>query len=127
MYSINTKNNIKPSGHYSTAMIHNDLIFVSAQLAIDPLTGERMFGTVCSETERILENIELILKEAGCNRKNIIKTTVYLTDILLWSSVNEVYCDYFEEHKPARSVIGINELHFGFKVAIEAVAAVSTI
>ncbi len=65
MIYVSTKNALKPSGHYSQAVIINDIIYISAQLAIDPHTGKKQFGSIEEETERILKNIEIILKEAG--------------------------------------------------------------
>lgn len=122
METISTKNALKPSGHYSQAIIHNDTIYISAQLPIHPETGEKQFGTIVEETERILKNIEIVLNKAGCNRNHIIKATVYITDMSYWNEVNEVFTSFFKSYKPARTIISVKELHFGFKVAIEAIA-----
>ncbi|WP_134684617.1 Rid family detoxifying hydrolase [Brevibacillus migulae] len=122
MMYVSTDNALKPSGHYSQAVIHNGLIYISNQLPIDPDTGEKKKGTVEEETERILTNIEMILQEAGSNRDDVIRTTVYITDIADWDKVNMVYSRFFGTHKPARSVVVVKELHFGCKVGIEAVA-----
>ena len=95
---------------------------MSAQLPIDPLTGDKKYGTIEEQTERILKNIDLILNEAGSGKDNIIKTTVYLTDMSLWDNVNNTYNDFFQSHKPARTIVSVKEIHFGFNVAIEAIA-----
>lgn len=124
MKSESGKSALNPSGHYSQAIIHNDLIYVSAQLAIDLDTGEKQFGKIEDEAERVLKNIELILKDAGSDRNRIIRTTAYITNISLWDDLNEVYRKFFGSHKPARTVIAVKELHFGFKVGIEAIASV---
>ncbi|MCY6485038.1 Rid family detoxifying hydrolase [Clostridium aestuarii] len=124
MKFISTNNALKPSGHYSQAIVHNDLVFISGQLSIDPETGEKKFGTIEDETDRILKNIELILKEAGSDKNHILKTTIYIPDISLWDKVNKVYSDFFENHKPTRSVVPTKDLHFGFKVEIEVIATI---
>lgn len=125
MKYITTNNALKPSGHYSQAIVHNDVIYISGQLSIDPNTGEKKFGTIEEETQRVLKNIELILKEAGSNKNNVLKTTIYIPDISLWDKVNKVYSNFFGIHKPARSVVPTRELHFGFKIEVEAIAAIS--
>lgn len=125
MIQVSTKDSLKPSGHYSQAIIYNDTIYVSAQLPIDPLTGEKKYGSIDEETERILKNIDIILNEAGSGKDNIIKTTVYLTDISLWDHVNKIYNYFFRNHKPARTIVSVKEIHFGFKIAIEAIAGKS--
>ena len=125
MEVITTNNALNPAGHYSQAIVHNGLIYISGQLAIDPDTGEKLPGSIEDQTERVLNNIELILGEAGCNKNHILKTTVYISDISLWDSVNKIYSDFFGGHKPARAIVPTKELHYGFKVEIEAIAAVS--
>jgi 2-iminobutanoate/2-iminopropanoate deaminase len=73
MIQISTKDSLMPSGHYSQAVIHNDTIYVSAQLPIDPITGEKKFGSIGEETERILRNIDIILNEAGSGKILLLK------------------------------------------------------
>jgi len=124
MEFISTDNALKPSGHYSQAVVHNDLIFISGQLSIDPITGKKIFGTVEEETERILQNIALILEKANSDKNHVLKTTIYISDIAFWDQLNKVYSQFFNNHKPARSVVPTNKLHFGFKVEIEAIAVV---
>lgn len=124
MESVTTKNALKPAGHYSQAIIHNGVMYISGQLSVDPDTGEKKFGAIEEETARVLGNIELILKEAGSSKSKVLKTTIYIPDISLWDKVNKVYSEFFGDHKPARSVVPTKELHFGFKVEIEAIAAV---
>lgn len=115
---------VRPFGHYSPAIVHGGLVYVSGQLAIDQITGEKRPGTAAEETAMILENLETILKAAGSNREHVLKTTVYVSDISLWDEVNKVYTQFFGHHRPARAVVPTKELHFGFKVEIEAISAV---
>ncbi|MDF2548189.1 MAG: RidA family protein [Anaerosolibacter sp.] len=125
MQVITTNNALRPAGHYAQAIVHNGLIFISGQLAIDPDTGEKILGPIEEQAERALKNIELILNEAGCNKNHILKTTVYISDISLWDPVNKIYSDFFGNHRPARAIVPTKELHYGFKIEIDAIAAVS--
>lgn len=114
----------EPSGHYSQAVVHGDLVFVSGQLPIDPETGEKQLGTIEEQTARVLENIEAILKEAGSSRDRVLKVTVYVSNIVLWDRVNRIYSEFFGEHRPARVVVPTRDLHYGFQIEMDAVAAV---
>lgn len=112
-----------PGGHYSQAVIHNGIIYVSGQLPINPFTGEKVTGSIEDQTSQILDNLKVILKDAGSDMSKVIKTTVYVSDISLWATVNEVYAKHFGSHKPARAVVPTRNLHYGFLVEIEAIAA----
>jgi len=125
MIEISTQNAPKPSGHYSQAIVHNNIVYVSGQLPIDPKTGEKRIGSIEEQTEQTLKNLSEILKAAGCNINQVIKTTVYISDIELWDRVNAVYSRFFGEHRPARAVVPTRNLHFGFQIEIEAIAVVS--
>ncbi|MFC1513918.1 RidA family protein [candidate division KSB1 bacterium] len=122
MEKIFTDSAPKPGGHYSQAVVHNGLVFVSGQLPIKPDTGEKITGDIKEQTKTVLNNIEAILTGSGSKKENVLKTTVYVSDISLWGDVNEVYADFFGEHKPARAVVPTRELHFGFLIEMEAVA-----
>jgi 2-iminobutanoate/2-iminopropanoate deaminase len=110
-------------GHYSQAVIHNGLVFVSGQLSIDPQTGERKLGSIEEQAEQALRNVAEILKAANSDLSRVLKMTVYVADIELWSAVNEVYARVMGEHRPARAVIPTGKLHYGFLIEIEAIAA----
>jgi len=120
---IETKDAPAAGGHYSQAVVHNGLVFVSGQLAIDPKTGERKLGSIEEQTEQVLKNVESILKAANSDFSRVLKMTVYVADIELWSAVNEVYARVLGEHRPARAVIPTGKLHYGFLIEIDAVAA----
>lgn len=120
---IATKNAPAAGGHYSQAVVYNGLVFVSGQLSIDPLTGERKLGSIEEQTEQALMNVAEILKAANSDLSQILKMTVYVADIELWSAVNEVYARVLGEHRPARAVIPTGKLHYGFLIEIEAIAA----
>jgi len=123
MEVISTPNAPKPAGHYSQAIVHNNLVYVSGQLPLDPKTGEKRIGSIEEQTEQALKNLSEILKAAGSNLNQVMKTTVYISDIELWDRVNAVYSRFFGEHRPARAVVPTRNLHFGFQIEIEAIAA----
>ena len=126
MNEILTPNAPKPAGHYSQAIAHGDTIYISGQLPIDPQTGEKCLGSIEEQTEQVLKNIESILTAANSSLNQVVKTTVYISDIELWGKVNVVYAKFFGDHRPARAVVPTRELHFGFQIEIEAIAAVNT-
>jgi 2-iminobutanoate/2-iminopropanoate deaminase len=121
--TIQTEKAPTPAGHYSQAVVYNGLVFVAGQLAIDPQTGERKLGSIEEQTEQVLKNVSEILKAAGSDLKLVLKMTVFVTDIDLWERVNEVYSRVMGEHRPARAVIPTRELHHGFLIEIDAIAA----
>jgi len=125
MREISTGNAPKAAGHYSQAIVHNNIVYVSGQLPIDPKTGEKHIGSIEEQTEQVLKNLSEILKAAGSNLNQVIKTTVYISDIELWDRVNTVYSRFFGEHRPARAVVPTRNLHFGFQIEIEAIAALN--
>lgn len=119
---VETPNAPLPAGHYAQATIWNDLIFVSGQLPIHPVTKEKITGPIAEQTRQVLENVKAVVEAAGSDLTHVLKTTVYIADISLWDQVNAIYAAFFGEHKPARSVVPTKELHYGFLIEIEAVA-----
>lgn len=125
MKSIKTDRAPLPAGHYSQAMVHNGLVYVSGQLPIDPQTGEKQTGSIEAQTRLVLRNLSAILEASGSSLKRVLKVTVYISDISLWGKVNEVYAEIFGDHRPARAIVPTRDLHFGFKIEMDAVAAVN--
>jgi len=123
MKEILTPNAPKPAGHYSQAVIHDNIIYVSGQLPIGPATGEKRLGSIEEQTEQVLKNISEILIAAGSDINHVIKTTVYISDIQLWDRVNNVYSKFFGQHRPARAVVPTKDLHHAFQIEIEAIAS----
>jgi 2-iminobutanoate/2-iminopropanoate deaminase len=121
---VETGNAPKPGGHYSQGVIYNGLVFVSGQLSINPQTGEKRLGSIEEQTEQALANVYGILQEAGSDWSKVLKMTLFVADINLWSAVNEVYIRVLGENRPARAIIPCGPLHYGFLIEIEAVAAV---
>jgi len=123
MIPVSTKTAPTPAGHYSQAIIHNGLVFVSGQLPIDAETGEKRIGSIEEQTEQTLRNVEAVLKAAGSDLAHVLKATVYVADIDLWGQVNSVYARIFGEHRPARAVVPTRDLHHGFLIEVEVIAA----
>ncbi len=114
----------EPKGHYSPAVVYNGLIFVSGQLPINLETQAIENGSIEAQTELALRNVEMILKEANSDLSHVLQMTIYISDIELWGKVNEIYARIFGDHKPARAIVPVKDLHFGTKIEIQAIAAV---
>jgi len=115
----------KPGGPYSQAVESDGWIYVAGQVPIDPETGEWVTGGIAEQTERVLKNIAAVLEAAGATMKNVMKTTVYLSDLGEFAQMNEVYGDFFDDAcPPARATIEAKGLPGGCKVEIDAVAKV---
>lgn len=113
----------KPAGHYSSAVLHNGFIFVSGQLPTDPETRQVVDGGIEAQAERAIRNVENVLKAAGSDLDHVVQMTVYIADGDLWGPVNDVYARIFGEHKPARAIIPVKEMHHGSLIEIQAIAA----
>ncbi len=124
MGKIKLPNTPEPKGHYSPAVVHNGLIFVSGQLPRNAVTGEVETGAIEAQTELALRNVEQILLEAGSDLNHVLQMIIYVSEMELWDKVNETYASVLGEHKPARAIVPVNDLHFGTKIEIQAIAAV---
>ena len=109
-------------GPYSQAIRIGDFLYTSGQISLDPESMEMITGDIEVETEKVLKNIEAILKEDELNLNNIIKTTVYLTDLSEFARMNQVYEKFFTDTKPARACVQVAALPKGAKVEIDVVA-----
>ena len=109
-------------GPYSQAIIHHGLMYLSGQGPIDPLTNQVIHGTIEQETELALENIRIILEEAGSLLNNVLQVTAYLLNMREYGRFNEVYRRYFPEDPPARTCIQVARLPFDISVEIDAIA-----
>ena len=109
---------------YSQAIIHNGIIYVSGMGAVDPQTNEIKLGTIEEEAGLTLENVRIILEEAGSSLNNVLTVTVYLLDLGEFDRFNAVYKKYFKENRPARTCIQAGGLPFGTRVEITAMAYV---
>lgn len=124
MKKIQPENFQEPLGHYSPAVVHNGLVFVSGQLSVNPETGEELTDSIEQQTERCLRNVEAVLKASGSDLDHVLKFTIFVSDENLWGAVNETYKKILGEHKPARAIIPVRDFRGDFLIEIEAVAAV---
>ena len=124
MTFIQTPNAPTPGGHYSQAVVHNGLVFISGILPIKP-DGQKLNAvSVEEQIEQVLANLDAILQAAGSKRSNVLKVSVFVSDISAWSTVNQLYSQFFGDHRPARSVVPCSPLHYGFGIELEAIAAI---
>lgn len=114
----------KPAGHYSPAIVHNGLVYVSGQLPLDLTTRVPFTGAIEGQTELALMNVEAVLKAAGSDLKHVLQMTIYVSDMELWDGVNKTYSLVMGGHRPARAIVPVKELHFGTQIEIQAIAAV---
>jgi 2-iminobutanoate/2-iminopropanoate deaminase len=124
MEKVKLPNAPEPKGHYSSAVVHNGLIFVSGQLPRNAVTGEVETGAIQLQTELALRNVEDILVAANSDLNHVLQFTIYVSEMDDWDKVNEVYARILGEHKPARAIVPVKDLHFGTKIEIQAIAAV---
>lgn len=122
MRTIETPHAPRPAGHYSQAVVHGGLVFVAGQLPVDPAGGPSP-GDAEEQTVRALRNVEAILDAAGSGLDRLLSVTVYVADVTLWPRVNSAYARVLGPHRPARAVVPVKELHHGFLVEVQAVAA----
>ena len=113
-----------PIGPYSQAVKAGDFIFLSGQVAIDPATNELIKGSVADETKQVMQNIKAILIEAGLTFQHVVKTSIFLSDMSLFSAVNEVYATYFDGDYPARETVAVKTLPKNVNVEISMTAVV---
>ncbi len=112
-----------PIGPYSQAVEINGFVFCSGQIPLDPTTGDIVGATVSEQAEQVMINIKAVLGAADLNLANVVKTTIYLTDMADFQGVNEVYGKHMGATKPARSTVAVKELPRKVKVEIEVLAA----
>src|SRR6267378_5093988 len=121
---ISTKEAPAAVGPYSQAVRIGSTIYCAGQIPLDPKSGQIVPGDVGAQTRRVLENIAAVLKAEGLSFQNIVKTTIFLTDLADFQTVNEIYASYFKKEPPARSTVQVPALPKGARVEIEAIAVV---
>jgi endoribonuclease L-PSP, putative len=109
-------------GPYSQAVRQSSFVFTSGQIPIDPATGQIVDGDFEANARRVFENLKAVLSAAGCDFSKVVKSTVYLTNLADFQTLNSVYAEYFGDHKPARSTVGVAQLPMGAPVEIDLVA-----
>lgn len=119
---ISTKKAPQAIGPYSQAIEVNNVMYLSGQIPLIPETGEMENGDIVAQTTQVMKNIGAVLEANGLSYKNVVKTTVFLTDLNDFTAVNEIYAKYFTKKEPARSCVQVADLPKGAKVEIESIA-----
>ncbi|HVG12878.1 MAG TPA: RidA family protein, partial [Flavisolibacter sp.] len=119
---INTKNAPAPIGPYNQAVLVNNTLYISGQICIDPSSGLLKNRDIEDETHQVMQNLRNILSEAGMNFSNVVKTTIFITDMHQFSAINAVYGKYFEDDFPARETVQVSALPKFVNVEISMIA-----
>ena len=119
---INTSNAPEPIGPYNQSVKAGGFLFLSGQVALKPGTGELANADITEETHQVMQNLEAVLKQAGLNFNSVVKTTIFLSDMDLFSHVNEIYGKYFEGNFPARETVAVKTLPKNANVEISMIA-----
>ena len=114
-----------PIGPYSQAVIANGFLFASGQVAFDPATGELVLTDIQAETRQVMENIKAILEEAKLSFAHVVKTTIFLSDMQLFTQVNEVYGSYFTANFPARETVAVKTLPRNVNIEVSITAVIT--
>jgi 2-iminobutanoate/2-iminopropanoate deaminase len=123
-----TKTIIKPAGAapavgpYSQGVRVGDLLFCAGQIPVDPATGQLIAGDIRAQTERVLQNVNILLQDQGLTPAHVVKTTVFMTNLAEFAAMNEVYARHFRKDPPARSTVQVAALPRGANVEIEVIA-----
>ena len=120
---IQTNQAPAPIGPYNQAVAAGGFLFISGQICIKPDTGEMINSDIQAETHQVMHNLKAVLQEAGMDFSNVVKTTIFLTDMALFSEVNEIYGKYFEGDFPARETVAVKGLPKNVNVEISMIAA----
>lgn len=119
---VNTDKAPSAIGPYSQAVVHQNTIYCSGQIALDPKTNEIVSAEVGNQTEQVMQNLEQILMEAGSNFSKVLKCSIFLADMNDFSTVNEIYGCYFPDNPPARETVEVSRLPKDVKIEISCIA-----
>lgn len=120
--TITTSNAPAPIGPYNQAILSGNMLFISGQVCIDPVTGDLKNRDIQEETHQVMHNLKAILQEAGMDFSNVVKTTIFITDMHQFGEVNQVYGKYFERDFPARETVQVSALPKFVNVEISMIA-----
>jgi 2-iminobutanoate/2-iminopropanoate deaminase len=121
--TVNAPGIAPPAGHYSHAAIHNGVAYIAGLLPHVPGQATPKPGTIEEQVRQVLANLDAVLKAVGSDRSRVLRVTAFVSDVSHWPAVNRVWAEFFGEHKPARAVVPVNELHYGYAIEIETIAA----
>ncbi len=119
---LNTANAPSPIGPYSQAVVSNNLVFISGQIALHPETNELICDDIITESHQVMRNLQAILENAGINFNHVLKSTIFLSDMVHFAKVNEVYSSYFTLDYPARETVAAKGLPKNVNVEISMIA-----
>lgn len=121
--AINSNNAPDPIGPYQQAILAGNLLFISGQIGIDPKTDQLVKGDIMAETHQVMKNLKAILAEAGMDFSHVFKSTIFVTDLNNFSTINEIYGKYFSQNNfPARETVEVSALPKGVNVEISMIA-----
>ncbi|HXS52721.1 MAG TPA: RidA family protein [Usitatibacter sp.] len=112
-------------GHYSQALVHAGLVYVAGQLPIVPTDPDRRLEGFEAQARQVLDNVSAILEAAGSGAERVLKATVYIADIAHWPAFNAIYAQRFGSHRPARTVVPVAQLHYGYLIEMDVIAALA--
>ncbi|MCK9790225.1 RidA family protein [Providencia hangzhouensis] len=119
---VNAPTLIAPKGHYSHCVTANGLVFISGQLPVDKLGNAVIDVSFQKQASLVLDNLQACLDAVNCSKAQLVQVRVYIADMENWPLFNQIYANWMGDHRPARAVAGVAELHFGAALEIEAVA-----
>jgi 2-iminobutanoate/2-iminopropanoate deaminase len=125
MKAISTPGAPAARGHYSQAIVHAGVVYVAGQLPVVPDQPERQLADFASQARQVIANVIAIVETAGSSRERILRTTVYIADVGHWSAFNAIYAEMIGAHRPARTVVPVAQLHYGYLVEMDAIAALT--
>lgn len=125
MEYIATNDAPKAIGPYSQAVKVANTIYASGQIPLDPQSGNLVQGDFPTHVRRVFDNLRAVLRQSGADFRHVTKATVYLTDLANFQTLNSIYAEYFGDHKPARSTVGVAALPKGAAVEIDVIAVVA--
>jgi len=123
MRTISTPDAPIARGHYSQAIVHDGIVYVAGQLPIDPAEPERKLEAFDAQARQVIANVAAILEASGSDLGHVLKATVYVTDVAHWPRFNAIYAEAFGDHRPARTVVPVAGLHYGYLVEMDVIAA----
>ncbi len=124
MKFVSTESAPTARGHYSQAVVHGGIVYVAGQLPIVPGEPDRRLATFEEQARRVIDNVIAILEASGSGASHVLRSTVYIADVSHWPAFNAIYAEKFGSHKPARTVVPVAALHYGYLVEMDAIAAV---
>ena len=121
---VKTNNAPQPVGPYNQAVIHNSTMYISGQIALDPITKELVINNLKKETMLVMNNLKAILESENLSFENVIKSTIFLSDMGSFNEVNEIYATFFKSgNEPARVTVEVSKLPLGVNVEISMIAS----